>query len=43
MKQLVRLTENDIYKVVKQAVFEVLNEMDKDMALYPTTHLCSNR
>lgn len=37
MKQLIRLTENDVHNIVKQVITEVLSEMDKDTALYPTT------
>ena len=37
MKQVIKLTESDIHNIVRQVINEALNEMDKDVALYPTT------
>lgn len=37
MRQVIKLTESDINNIVRQVINEALNEMDKDVALYPTT------
>lgn len=35
MKQIVRLTERDLHRIVKQVINEALDEMDKDVAIKP--------
>lgn len=37
MKQLIKLTESDLHIIIKRVINEVVDEIDKGTALYPTT------